>query len=690
MKLRLVLATLIATGLASLVSARPAQCAVPTTSNVEGALTSSASGPAADGNYQIAFAIYTSASGGSAVWSEGPVLLPVKGGLFAWQLGTKTPLSPATLSLPTAFLGVQVGTDPELPRVVLGSTLYAQRAAVAEGLDCSGCIKGTALDASVSQMFAKASDLGGFAKTADLGTYAKTADLADYVKAAALAKVAGTGEFADLKNPPKLADVASTGAYGDLTGKPVVPQLGKACGTGLVVNGLKADGSLDCGPVQLPPDGIDEISNGLIWNQFVDKVPGGADLAIPDGIGAGKTDAIEFPDIGIAQGIWIDVDVLNSDVSALSIELFGPGMAAPFILYSKGAVGQTIKTSFNKDTKIAGGDIDKEWVGKNIKGSWSITVKDPLKNQLNATTDGKFAWAMNIQTLSNKKIQVKGSAIVDGNLWLAKVASGSGLCGNGLLEKGEQCDDANSLDGDGCTPLCVSNGEKTCAALLAKNAAAKTGVYTVDVDGAGAIAPRTVVCDMTTDGGGWTRFMHHNDPEGLTGITLDDWNSGITFAAGGGIKQWMVKTYVKPGENTEVGSKPHNAWVLNLAAAYHGRGYTFYRHATNLAYNTHRHLGSERIDSAKLIAGSDCTAWHASYNNGAYLWGEHRWSANLSLGWMWMSHCGSPSYHMLIVNHDYDNGANAGRRQTLVGTGSQPAGGVGYDDNGGAFEFFFR
>ena len=136
-----------------------------------GALSSATGGPAAGGTYAATFAIYSQAVGGTAVWTE-PATLVTKGGQFGWQLGSKTPLSAVTLNIAAAFLGVTVGTDPELPRQPLGGVLYAQRAAVAEGLDCSGCIQAASLDAKVLQAFAKVSDLDAYAKVAALAAVA--------------------------------------------------------------------------------------------------------------------------------------------------------------------------------------------------------------------------------------------------------------------------------------------------------------------------------------------------------------------------------------------------------------------------------------------------------------------------------------------------------------------------------------
>ena len=439
--LSLHLATALFATAALTLTAAPVAAAVPQFAQVEGVLLSAGGGPAADGSYAVVFGIYAQQAGGTPVWTES-ASLNAKSGQFSWQLGSKTPLSAATLSLPAAWLGLAVGSDPELPRQPIGASPFALRAAVAEALDCSGCLKASALEAAVLQPYAKsadlsgyakATDLSGYAKSADLGAYAKVSELGDYVKAASLSAVAASGSFNDLKDKPKLADVANTGNYGDLNNKPVMAKIGSSCGTGLYLKGFKADGALDCAAIELSGDLIDEISNGLIFNQFTDKFSGGLDIAIPDGNGAGISDAISFPDIGVAQAVWIDVDLLNSDVSKIKIELFAPGQANPYILYDGSKSGQTLKTAFNKDTPIAAGNIDGDWIGKNAKGTWSIIVKDPLKNQLASSVDGKFSWSMSVKTMSNKKIQIKGDLIVDGQI--IGMAASKGSLGSRIQHK---------------------------------------------------------------------------------------------------------------------------------------------------------------------------------------------------------------------------------------------------------------
>jgi hypothetical protein len=416
-----------------------AQAAVPTTSSLEGVLLSSGGGPAADGNYTVTIGIYSAETGGNPVWAESGVTVAAKGGQFSYQLGSKTPLSAAALSLSKAWIGIQIGSDPELPRQAMASSPFALRAGVAEALECTGCLKAGNLDAAVLQPYAKSadlapyaktadlsgyaktSDLGAYAKTSDLSTYAKASDLADYVKAASLAKVAGTGSYADLLNKPTLATVAASGSYADLTNKPVMAKLGDACGTGLVMKGLKADGSYDCVTAGIAADLINEVSNDLIWNQFVDSMDGTKDVQIKDGFAAGVTDTLAFPDVGLTQKLWVNLNVSNSDVSKVVVELYGPGMSTPYLLYNGGKTGSAVVAKYNDGDALVSGDMNKDWLGKNIKGNWSITVKDTAAITVPPGTpafvyDGKFNWSIGIQTLSSKKIQVKGNAIIDGDI----------------------------------------------------------------------------------------------------------------------------------------------------------------------------------------------------------------------------------------------------------------------------------
>ena len=79
---------------------------------------------------------------------RGPVVITIKGGQFTHALGSEVPLAPQLLaSLAEAWLGVTVGNDPELASKQLRSEPFTLRAAVAEGIDCSGCVGLSQLDA---------------------------------------------------------------------------------------------------------------------------------------------------------------------------------------------------------------------------------------------------------------------------------------------------------------------------------------------------------------------------------------------------------------------------------------------------------------------------------------------------------------------------------------------------------------
>ena len=146
------LLVVLASSVAALLGATPALAAVPTSSLVEGTLLSTGGVAAADGDYNLTFALYPVATGGQAIWSEGPVTVAIKGGRFSWALGSKTPLDVAKLAAASeAWLGLQVGSDPELPRQRLHAAPYALAAATASSLSCSGCLGGNQVaDGSVA------------------------------------------------------------------------------------------------------------------------------------------------------------------------------------------------------------------------------------------------------------------------------------------------------------------------------------------------------------------------------------------------------------------------------------------------------------------------------------------------------------------------------------------------------------
>ncbi|MBI2389250.1 MAG: hypothetical protein HYV09_06515 [Deltaproteobacteria bacterium] len=73
-------------------------------------------------------------------------------------------------------------------------------------------------------------------------------------------------------------------------------------------------------------------------------------------------------------------------------------------------------------------------------------------------------------------------------------------------EIGKKCSGA----GDCATGMCTAStcaAATACSALKAASPALPSGVYLVDLDGAGSRAPVATYCDMTTDGGGWTYGM---------------------------------------------------------------------------------------------------------------------------------------------------------------------------------------
>ncbi|KZN31476.1 hypothetical protein N474_13735 [Pseudoalteromonas luteoviolacea CPMOR-2] len=59
----------------------------------------------------------------------------------------------------------------------------------------------------------------------------------------------------------------------------------------------------------------------------------------------------------------------------------------------------------------------------------------------------------------------------------------------------------------------------TCASIKQQDTAASSGMYEIDPDGEGGVAPFYAHCEMTVNGGGWTLVAHHKD--GLDNIAVN-------------------------------------------------------------------------------------------------------------------------------------------------------------------------
>jgi hypothetical protein len=114
-----------------LVSA-PARAAVPAPLTHQGRLLD-ADGQPVMTNQVFTYKIYDAATDGNVLWTE-TLTVPVDVGYFSVQLGLMSPISDALLTGGDRYLGIQVGTDPEMiPREQLSSVPYARIAGEVSG-----------------------------------------------------------------------------------------------------------------------------------------------------------------------------------------------------------------------------------------------------------------------------------------------------------------------------------------------------------------------------------------------------------------------------------------------------------------------------------------------------------------------------------------------------------------------------
>lgn len=78
-----------------------------------------------------------------------------------------------------------------------------------------------------------------------------------------------------------------------------------------------------------------------------------------------------------------------------------------------------------------------------------------------------------------------------------------------------ECGTDTCVPDEGCVPLLPAS----CAEILAHDPDAADGSYSIDVDGPGGLAAFEAVCDMSSDGGGWTLVARNDATD--TFVTFD-------------------------------------------------------------------------------------------------------------------------------------------------------------------------
>ena len=522
----------------TLTAATAAWATVPEQIQLEGAMMSSGGGPVADGAYDITVSLFPTNKGGAALWTEGPASLKVTSGRLVTPLGVKKAIKSALFAkVKEVWVEVQVGKEPPLPRVRMRSSLFAIRAGTAEAISCTGCLNASHLGAGavaatkVGFTYAGSKTKGGPALDLNCTGCVSVAELKfdgdlDLKGNSIKAK---NGVFTGSLSAASVTAASFVGDGSKLTGLNLPS--GSCTKAGEVVQGINADGSLKCVAVsgKLPADGLDEVSNNLLSNQFVDAVATTSTKSkIPDNTGATSNTAISFPDIGLAQKFAIKVHVENTDLNAVTLKVLPPNdKKVGWVLCDPCGKKdeKVLKKTYDSQNLPKSGDL-KAWIGANPKGNWNLVALDSAfcvpqapGNKAycdpNGKTDGFVqTWSIEIQTLSNKKVESKGLLITSGGLQLQQATSHPVKCSPelfGYIYANPKEKTLYACNGKDFAPISINdlgtegNPAVSCKAIKVAQPALKSGTFWIDPDGPNkGVAPFETWCDQETDGGGWT------------------------------------------------------------------------------------------------------------------------------------------------------------------------------------------
>ena len=163
------------------------------------------------------------------------------------------------------------------------------------------------------------------------------------------------------------------------------------------------------------------------------------------------------------------------------LAVFGQNCSNSGVVLDSSKKEQSSVTTTLKDNSLGALDLIIDPLG-------DVGFGKPFTIFLNDTTATDLQWYKDGQPVdgaTQNTYAVDAAALTDAGVYFVKI--GDNKFSNPLTVK-------------------VVNPPKSCQDILSTGGSKGDGVYQIDVDGTGPIAPVSVYCDMTTNGGGWTQI----------------------------------------------------------------------------------------------------------------------------------------------------------------------------------------